>query len=51
MVNFGLGKTGKGMDVDTLLGEVMETSAKDIAADVKKHGLDEVNGNGTSLVH
>ena len=51
MVNFGLGKTGKGMDVDTLLGEVMETSAKDIAADVKKHGLDEVKGNGTSLVH
>lgn len=51
MINFGLGKTGKGMDVDTLLGEVMETSAKDIAADVKKHGLDEVKGNGTSLVH
>ena len=51
MVNFGLGKTGKGMDVDTLLGEVMETSAKDIADDVKKHGLDEVKGNGTSLVH
>ncbi len=51
MVNFGLGKTGKGMDVDTLLGEVMETSAKDIAADVKKHGLDEVKSNGTALAH
>ena len=48
MINFGLGKTGKGMDVDTLLGEVMETSAKDIAVDVKKHGLDEVKSNGTS---
>ena len=48
MINFGLGKTGKGMDVDTLLGEVMETSAKDIAVDVKKHGLDEVKSNGTA---
>jgi len=48
MINFGLGKTGKGMDVDTLLGEVMETSAKDIAVDVKKHGLDEAKSNGTS---
>lgn len=48
IINFGLGKTGKGMDVDTLLGEVMETSAKDIAVDVKKHGLDEAKSNGTS---
>ena len=39
-------KTGKGMDVDTLLGEVMETSAKDIAVDIKKKGLDEVKSNG-----
>ncbi|WP_278833583.1 hypothetical protein [Mitsuokella multacida] len=46
MINFGLGKTGKGMDVDTLLGEVMETSAKDIAVDIKKKGLDEVKRNG-----
>ena len=46
MINFGLGKTGKGMDVDTLLGEVMETSAKDIAVDIKKKGLDEVKSNG-----
>lgn len=46
MINFGLGKTGKGMDVDTLLGEVMETTAKDIAVDIKKKGLDEVKSNG-----
>lgn len=46
MINFGLGKTGKGMDVATLLGEVMETSAKDIAVDIKKKGLDEVKSNG-----
>ena len=46
MINFGLGKTGKGMDVDNLLGEVMETSAKDIAVDIKKKGLDEVKSNG-----
>ena len=45
MVNFGLGKTGKGMDVDTLLGEVMETSAKSVASDIKKHGFSEVKGN------
>ena len=49
MINFGLGKTGKGMDVDTLLGEVMETSAKDIAVDIKKKGLDEVKRNGTAM--
>ena len=48
MINFGLGKTGKGMDVDTLLGEVMETTAKDIAVDIKKKGLDEVKSNGTA---
>lgn len=48
MINFGLGKTGKGMDVDTLLGEVMETSAKDIAVDIKKKGLDEVKSDGTA---
>ncbi|MGN0949754.1 MAG: hypothetical protein ACI4OH_03295 [Mitsuokella sp.] len=46
MVNFGLGKTGKGMDVDTLLGEVMETSAKDVASDIKKHGFREVEVKG-----
>lgn len=52
MVNFGLGKTGKGMDVDTLLGEVMETSAKAVANDIKKHGLSEVKGNaGFTLAH
>ena len=48
MINFGLGKTGTGMDVATLLGEVMETSAKDIAVDIKKKGLDEVKSNGTA---
>ena len=40
------------MDVDTLLGEVMETSAKAVANDIKKHGLSEVKGNaGFTLAH
>ncbi len=52
MVNFGLGKTGKGMDVDTLLGEVMETSARDIAGEIKKRGFSEVKGNdAVSFAH
>ena len=37
MINFGLGKTGKGMAVDTLLNEVLEAQAKDLAKDLAKH--------------
>ena len=37
------------MDVDTLLGgQSWRLLAKDIAVDVKKHGLDEVKSNGTA---
>lgn len=37
MVNFGLGQTGKGMAVDTLLGEVLEAQANALAKDLAKH--------------
>ena len=37
LLNFGLGQTGKGMAVDTLLGEVLEAQAKALAKDLAKH--------------
>ncbi|WP_294157718.1 hypothetical protein [uncultured Selenomonas sp.] len=36
LINFGLGKTGKGMAVDTLLGEVLEGQAQALAKDLAK---------------
>lgn len=39
LVNFGLGQTGKGMDVDALLNLVMEAQAKALSEDLKNQGL------------
>lgn len=37
LLNFGLGKTGKGMAVDTMLGEILEMQAQNLAKDLAKH--------------
>lgn len=39
LINFGLGKTGKGMNVDTMLSEVFEQQAKEIVLDIQKNGF------------
>lgn len=39
MIDFGLGKTGKDMNVDTLLNQVLEVQAREITEDMAKRGL------------
>lgn len=39
LLNFGLGRTGKGMNIDTLLSEVMEAQTNDLVKDMEASGL------------
>lgn len=39
LLNFGLGRTGKGMNIDTLLSEVMEAQTNDLVKDMEVSGL------------
>lgn len=39
LLDFGLGKLGKGMNIDTLLSEVMEAQTNDLVKDMETAGL------------
>ena len=47
LVNFGLGQSGKGMDIDVLVNVVMDAQAKKLADDLMKQGLPALRGGAS----